>query len=124
MLKDRIQLDLNWFRNTVNGLILDTPQSPSKGIPGNTIPQNIGSMFNTGLEAAVTSYNLNKGKIQWTTTFNFSTLKNEVTALAPGVTEIVGVTAGLESTSRTLVGYPIGMIFGIETRGVDPTTGR
>ncbi|HUW93791.1 MAG TPA: SusC/RagA family TonB-linked outer membrane protein, partial [Bacteroidales bacterium] len=124
ILKDRIQLDLNWFRNDINGLILDTPQSPSKGIPGNTIPQNIGSMYNTGFETSITSFNINKSKLQWTTTFNFSTLKNEVTALAPGVTEIVGVTASLESTSRTLVGYPIGMIFGIETHGVDPTTGR
>jgi TonB-linked SusC/RagA family outer membrane protein len=123
-LKDRIQLDLNWFYNDINGLILNTPQSPSKGIPDNTIPENIGSMYNTGFETAVTSYNINTSKLQWTTTFNFSTLKNEVTELAPGVTEIVGITASLETTSKTLVGYPIGMIFGVETRGVDPETGR
>jgi TonB-linked SusC/RagA family outer membrane protein len=124
ILKDRIQIDLNWFYNDINGLILDTPQAPSKGIPGNTIPENIGSMYNTGFETSVTSYNINTSKMQWTTTFNFSTLKNEVTELAPGVTEIVGITAGLETTSRTMVGYPIGMIYGIETHGVDPKTGR
>ena len=124
ILKDRIQLELNWFRNNVDGLILDTPQSPSKGIPGNDIPQNIGSMYNTGFETSVTSFNINKSKFQWTTTLNFSTLKNEVTALAPGVTELVGTTSTLEATSRTMVGYPIGMIFGIVTHGVDPETGR
>ncbi len=124
ILKDKLQFDLNWYKNDVNDLILDTPQSPSKGIPGNTVPVNIGSMYNTGLEFTLTSYNYSSGDFSWTTNFNISTLKNEVTSLAPGVTEIVGITSGLETTSRTLVGYPIGNIFGIETRGVDPATGR
>ena len=124
MLKDKIQVDLNWFNNDINDLILNVPQSPSKGIPGNTIPQNIGSMYNKGLELTLTSYNYSKGDFTWTTNFNISTVKNEVTELAPGVTQIVGITAGLETTSRTLVGYPVGNIFGVETRGVDAQTGR
>ena len=124
LLKDKIQVDLNYFYNDINDLILDVPQSPSKGIPGNTIPMNIGSMYNTGFEFSLTSYNITKKDFTWTTNFNISTVKNEVTELAPGVTEIVGITAGLETTSRTLVGYPVGNIWGIETRGVDPQTGR
>jgi TonB-dependent starch-binding outer membrane protein SusC len=124
MLKDRIQVDLNWFYNDVNDLILNVPQSPSKGVPGNTIPMNIGSMFNTGYEVSFTSYNFSGKGFSWTTNFNISTVKNEVTELAPGVTEIVGTTGGLETTSRTFVGHPVGNIFGIETRGVDPETGR
>jgi TonB-linked SusC/RagA family outer membrane protein len=124
VLKDKIQVDFNWFNNDINDLILNVPQSPSKGIPGNTIPMNIGSMFNKGIELTLTSYNFSKGDFTWTTNFNISTVKNEVTELAPGVTEIVGVTAGLETTSRTLVGYPVGNIWGIETHGVDPQSGR
>jgi hypothetical protein len=124
ILNDKIQADINWYLNDVNDLILDTPQAPSKGIPGNTVPLNIGSMYNTGIELTLTSYNISSANFSWTTTLNASTLKNEVTALAPGVTEIVGITSGLETTNRTLVGYPIGNIFGVETRGVDPTTGR
>jgi TonB-linked SusC/RagA family outer membrane protein len=123
VLKDKIQVDLNWYYNNVNDLILEVPQSPSKGIPGNIIPMNIGAMYNTGLELAITSHNISKKDFTWTTNFNISTLKNEVTELAPGVTEIVGITQ-LETTNRTFVGYPVGNIFGIETRGVDPTTGR
>ena len=124
LLKDRIQADLNWYYNNVNDLILNVPQAPSKGIPGNTVPDNIGSMFNTGLELTLTSYNISRPNFTWTTNFNFSTLKNEVTALAPGVTEILGVTAGLETTNRTLVGLPIGNIWAVQTNGVDPTSGR
>jgi hypothetical protein len=81
-------------------------------------------MYNKGIELSLTSHNFSKKDFRWTTTFNISTLKNEVTSLAPGVTEIVGTTSSLETTNRTLVGYPIGNIFAVETRGVDPQTGR
>jgi TonB-linked SusC/RagA family outer membrane protein len=124
LLEDRIQVDLNYFYNDVNNLILYVPQSPSKGIPGNSIPANVGSMFNSGLEFTLTSYNIANPHFNWTTTYNLTAMNNEVTELAPGVTEVVGITAGLETTSRTFVGSPIGNIYGVETRGVDPETGR
>jgi TonB-linked SusC/RagA family outer membrane protein len=123
ILKDRMQFELNYFDNDVNGLILNVPQSPSKGIPGNTLPMNVGSMKNQGVEFSMTSYNINKNKFKWNTNFNFTYLKNEVTSLADGVPFLAGVTQ-LETTSRTLVGYPIGMIWGVKTTGVDPETGR
>jgi len=124
LLKDKIQAEINYFYNDINGLVLGVPQSPSKGIPGNSISANVGSMYNKGLEITLTSFNFTTPKFSWTTTFNFSTLKNEVTALAPGVTELLGVTGGLETTSKTVIGEPIGNILAVETRGVDPTTGR
>jgi TonB-linked SusC/RagA family outer membrane protein len=125
ILKDRVQVEMSYFYNDVNNLILNTPQAPSKGIPGNTIPQNVGSMFNKGFELSLTSYNISKRNLQWTTTFNLSTLKNEVTSLAPGLDYITGYSGGTtETTNRTIVGYPIGMIFGVRTNGVDPDNGR
>ncbi len=92
ILKDRIQAEIGYYYNDINDLVLSVPQSPSKGVPGNSIAANVGSMFNTGLELTLTSYNITKPNFSWTTNFNFSTLKNEVTALAPGVTELLGVT--------------------------------
>lgn len=124
LLKDRIQAEINYYYNNINGLVLSVQQAPSKGIPGNTIPQNIGTMFNTGLELTLTSYNFATPNFSWTSTLNFSSLKNEVTALAPGLTNLTGVTATLETTNKTIVGEPIGNILAVETRGVDPETGR
>ncbi len=124
ILKDRLQADINYFYNDVNNLILNVPQSPSKGIPGNSIPANVGSMYNTGLEFTLTSYNINKPHLSWTTSFNISYVKNEVTELAPGVNEIRASTGGLETTNITVVGKPVGMLLAVETRGVDPQTGR
>ncbi len=123
-LKDKIQTEISYFYNDINNLILSVPQSPSKGIPGNSIPANMGSMYNTGLELSLTSYNFVRKNFTWTTNFNLTYLKNEVTALAPGVTEIRATTGGLETTNITVVGKPIGMILCVETRGVDPQTGR
>ena len=91
LFKDRIQAEINYYYNNINGLVLSVPQSPSKGIPGSTIPANVGSMYNTGAEISITSYNISKPNFSWTTTLNFSTLKNKVTALAPGVTEIIRI---------------------------------
>jgi TonB-dependent starch-binding outer membrane protein SusC len=124
LFKDRIQTEINYYYNNINGLVLSVPQAPSKGIPGNTIPANVGSMYNTGLELAVTSYNISKPDFAWTTTLTLSTLKNRVTALAPGVDNIFGYTGGLEISNNTVVGKPIGGIYVVETRGIDPETGR
>jgi TonB-dependent starch-binding outer membrane protein SusC len=124
ILKDKLQVDLNYFYNNINDLILDVPQAPSQGVPGATIPANVGSMYNKGFEMTLTSFNISKADFSWTTTFNFSTLNNEVTELAPGVTELVGITSTLETTNRTYVGTPLGNLFAVETHGVDPTTGR
>lgn len=123
LLRDRFQVEMGWYKNDVDGLILNVPQSPSKGIPGNSLPMNIGSMYNQGLELTLTSYNINTNDLRWSTTLTFSTLKNEITELAPGVPFLAGVTH-LETTNRTLVGQPIGAIWGVRTLGVDPATGR
>ncbi len=123
LMNDRFQFDIGYFQTDIDGLILNVPQSPSKGIPGNVLPQNVGSMINRGVEFEMTSYNVTRRDFSWTTNFNLTYLKNEVTSLAEGVPFIAGVTH-LETTNRTLVGQPLGMIWGVETLGVDPATGR
>ncbi len=127
ILDDRLQFDLSYYYNDVDGLILDVPQSPSKGIPGNSLPQNIGSLINYGFEFEMTSYNITTRDFSWVTDFNFTYMENEVTSLVEGTEYIVGfagTTTLNEPTNRTMVGYPIGMLWGIETLGVCPDTGR
>ena len=124
ILKDRLQMDFSYFYNDVNNLILNVPQARSKGIPNNSIPANVGSMYNKGFEFSLTSFNISRPDFNWTTNFNFTWIKNEVTELAPGVTEIRTSTADLETTNITVVGKPVGNLLAVETRGVDPATGR
>ncbi len=123
LLDDQLQFEMGYYYNDIDGLILNVPQSPSKGIPGNSLPQNIGAMMNRGFEFEMTSYNITTREFSWVTDFNITYMENEVTELAEGVPYLTGVTH-LETTNRTMEGYPIGMIWGVETLGVCPDTGR
>ncbi len=122
-LNGRIEFDADYFYNDIDKLIQAAPQSPSKGIPGNSIVTNIGRMYNKGWEFSINSTNIEKGNFRWSSNFNVSFIKNEVTALANNNADLPGVTS-LETANRTRVGYSLGQIYVVETAGVDPVTGE
>jgi len=122
MFKNIIQVEATRYYNDIKDLILNVPQSPSTGVP-NAIPLNVGSMYNKGWEFGITANPLRGKDFSWSTTLNITTNKNEVTALAPGLNEILSSTAGLETVSRTAVGYSLGYLWLIRNGGVDPATG-
>ncbi len=125
LMKDRIQIEATWFNNNINGLILNAPQSPSRGIPNNAILVNIGSMYNRGLEFSVNAAIIKKGKFTWNANANISAIHNMVTELAGGNLDIVGATSTAAETSNiTRVGYSVGSLYGAKTDGVNPETGQ
>ncbi|NBA75385.1 SusC/RagA family TonB-linked outer membrane protein [Emticicia sp. ODNR4P] len=122
---NRVQVELTYFNNDVNGLILSAPQAVSKGIPGNAILGNVGSMYNRGVELGINATVLQKGNFSWNTSLNLTTIQNKVTALAEGNTDIVGTThVSYETTNVTRVGYSVGSLYGAKTAGVNPANGR
>ena len=123
-LNDRITLEANYYNKDIDNLILNVPQSPSKGIPGNSILANVGSMYNKGIELAITATPINTGSFMWTTNLNFATNENMVTSLVDANTPILTTTSGLETTSITKVGYSAAQIYGVKTGGVNPENGR
>ena len=123
-LKDRLQLELGYFKNNVNGLVLNVPQAPSKGIPTNGYLLNVGSMYNKGVEINLNSVNVSKENFTWSSNLNYSYIKNQVTELGPGNSDIVGTTSSLEKTNITRVGYSVGCIYAVKTAGVNPETGQ
>jgi len=118
--QNRITLDADYYNNTIDGLILAAPQSPSKGIPGNSINTNVGSMYNRGFEVDIRAHIIDGGALRWTAGFNISTLKNRVTALANN-TDIW--TASLETSNITRAGYSVGSVYVVKTNGVNPANG-
>ncbi|NBA88703.1 SusC/RagA family TonB-linked outer membrane protein [Emticicia sp. CRIBPO] len=123
-LNDRITLEANYYNKDIDNMVLNVPQAPSKGIPGNTILANVGSMYNRGWEFAITAVPINKGGFTWSTNINFSTNKNMVTSLVDDNTPILQTTSGLETTSITKVGYSASQVYGVKTNGVNPQNGR
>lgn len=88
-----IGLDFGFFNNRINGvveiydkqtkdLLLDAEVPLSTGF--DKVQQNIGSIRNRGLEISVNTINLKGGKnsLEWSTNFNISFNKNEITALS------------------------------------------
>jgi TonB-linked SusC/RagA family outer membrane protein len=125
LLDNRIQVEATYFKNDVNGLILNAPQAPSKGIPNNSILLNVGSMYNKGIEFSINAGIIRKADFSWDASFNYTHVANKVTALADGNADIVGYTHTSSETSNvTRVGYSIGSLYGAKTDGVNPANGR
>lgn len=124
-LSSRIQLQVSAFNNDVNNLILNAPQTASKGIPGNSIAQNVGSMYNRGLEIGLNAEIINNRRFSWVAAINYTALKNRVTSLGDDNTPIIGTThTASETNNITAVGYSVGSLYGAKTVGINPENGR
>lgn len=122
MLKNRLNIEFAYYKNNIDELILNVQQSPSTGL--GSVPANVGSMYNKGIELTLSGTPVQAKDFSWTSSFNITTVKNEVTALDPTLPEITTATSGLESVNKSKVGYPLGYLFVVRTGGVDPATGR
>ncbi len=123
-LQSRLTGDATFYYNLVDGLILNVPQAPSRGIPGNSIPANVGSMRNRGFEFNL-RYNILQDKaFTWTVSGNLTTLDNRVLSLLNDDQRISGATSGLEVANYTTVGRSIGSILAVPSEGVNPRNGQ
>ncbi|RZL15102.1 MAG: SusC/RagA family TonB-linked outer membrane protein, partial [Pedobacter sp.] len=126
VLKERLNVEFAYYRSNIDGLILRVPEAPSTGLPNNILA-NVGSMYNKGVELTINGAPVQSGSFTWNSSFNINFNKNEVTALAPGLTQILALTGSGttgESPNRTAVGYPVGYLYVVRTGGADPATGR
>lgn len=120
-LHGRITVEADYYKNVIDGLVLDSKQAPSRGIPNNSISANIGSMYNQGVEVTVAAGILKTKNVQWNAALNLSTLRNRVTTLAAGSDIYVASIFGIQNLTRE--GYSIGSVFAVPTTGVNPANG-
>lgn len=104
-----------YYKNTVD-LLLDAPVPSSSGYT--IVTRNIGNMENRGLEITLNSVNLLLGEFSWSTSFNFSWLKNKVTALGGNNQDII---YGFKENQIIRVGQSVGSIFGYIRDGIYST---
>ena len=117
--------EIGYYKNSIDGLIFAVPLPPSVGIPNgtsNSILQNVGEMYNRGFEFTIGGAPVRKEDFRWNSSFNLTTNHNEVLTLANGVPSIIS--GSLDGMTITLPGQAAGMLYAIETAGVDPATGR
>jgi len=88
-----------------------------------SIQTNAGDIENRGIEFNINSINLDK-VFKWSTEFNMSFNKNEVTALKfPGPYYFGRIYSNNQDVSIVQVGSSLGTFYGYVSEGVDPETG-
>ncbi len=115
VLKGRISASVDWFNRKTTDLLLSVPVPSQTGFTSRL--ENVGSVANKGWEFALTSRNLTK-RFKWTTSFNLSTIKNEVMDIGNLEEIIMG---SLQFTSQISIirpGEPMNSYYGHEIIGV------
>jgi TonB-linked SusC/RagA family outer membrane protein len=116
LFKNRLSLSIDaYYKKTVD-LLLDAPVPSTSGFT--TVTKNIGNMENKGVELTINTVNLQRKNFNWTTNFNFSWLKNRVTALGANNEDIL---YGFKDNQIIRVGESVGSIFGYIRDGIYST---
>lgn len=114
---DRISLVADLYYNRTNDLLLARPLPPSTGY--SSITSNIGELENKGIELVLNTQNIKKA-FTWNTSFNFAANRNNVLKLYNGQP----IDDQGRGGNRVQEGEPIGIFYGYNCLGVDPTTGK
>lgn len=114
LLNNRLFIVADYYQRTTTDLLLAV-QVPTLTGFGSAV-QNIGQVENKGFEFALNTRNLT-GMLTWNTDLNISFNRNKVLALGPTGDPIRSGT-GVGETNITLIGQPLGNLFGYRQLGV------
>ncbi|WP_228408626.1 SusC/RagA family TonB-linked outer membrane protein [Chryseobacterium sp. JV274] len=116
-LNNRITGSVEYYNRVTEDLIFPVPLPVSAGVPDNTISRNVGTMYNRGFEFSINADVIKTQNFTWNINANASTLKNQVTELTDGITEIIN------GTKKVSVGHSIYDYWLRQWYGVDPADG-
>lgn len=116
---DRISLDLNYYNNITDDLLINRELSPSGGFSSQW--QNFGSVINTGFEAALNVTPVKTKDLRWDVDFSISYNKNKLTNFGDEKFTLSNYRS-LSQIYRD--GIPMYTWYLREYAGVDPQTGR
>ena len=103
--KNRLALQLDYYRKTVNGAIQNIQIPPTNGYTSTVI--NLGKVRNSGIEIGLTSTNINSKDFKWTTSINFSKNNNKILDLTGDGLNNVGNQKFIGQKARVVYGYKI-----------------
>ncbi len=120
MLSGRVGIVADYFKKKTDDLLVSRPITSTSGFT--SVYDNIGNIENRGWEFQLSTEPIRESKVgglSWSSDFNISFLKNEVTALYRNEP----FNAGIRSLNRVEVGQPLGAFQTLRFKGVDPQTG-
>ena len=120
MLSGRVGIVADYFKKKTDDLLVSRPITSTSGFT--SVYDNIGNIENRGWEFQLSTEPIRESKVgglSWSSDFNISFLKNEVTALYRNEP----FNAGIRSLNRVEIGQPLGAFHTLRFKGVDPQTG-
>jgi TonB-linked SusC/RagA family outer membrane protein len=126
MMKGKINLTLDYFSKNTTDLLFNLPVPQSSGY--SSILTNVGEVSNKGFEFLLNTTNISRRDFTWSSSINFTAIKNEVLdlgrvdQLTTGYLQVVG-----GNTAAIKVGSPLASYWGYEIEGIqqegDPNPG-
>ncbi|MFH1121621.1 MAG: TonB-dependent receptor [Bacteroidota bacterium] len=96
----------------------------TSSLPVSTIQTNAGEIVNKGIEFSVSTVNISKKKVKWSSDLNMSFNRNEVTSLKYTPVYYFGrIYSNNQDVNIFKTGLPMGAFYGYVSEGVDPETG-
>jgi TonB-linked SusC/RagA family outer membrane protein len=126
-LENRIKFNFDYFKNEIEGMILNVPTAPSVGVPFNRIAKNIGSMENTGFELGIEASVLNKGAFKWNVNANLTLQKSLVTSLPSNNADLIGGSSSDININPNIIirtNESPNSLYGYQYYGVNPANGN
>lgn len=114
-LNERLSLEVDWYRRYSYDIIANVPIPAFVGSQGNPFV-NSAEVLNSGIELGLNWRQT--GIFDYNIGANFSTVNNEVKAIAQGKNEIFDAFINGEPATRTTVGLPIGAFYGYRMAGI------
>jgi TonB-linked SusC/RagA family outer membrane protein len=119
---NRVNFTGDYYNKKTTKLLYQVTLPSTSGFT--TMTQNIGSVRNQGFEFAVTTTNINKKGIRWSTSANFSRNINKILSLGPVSYQYTGnvstslFPSGGQASAILQVGQPIGSFYGYKFLGI------
>lgn len=113
MFNNRLNGQIEFFHRISDNLLFEVPLPSSSGVLSQW--QNIGTMYNQGIEVQLSGDIIRKKNFTWNTVLNISHIKNEITKLPQE--EIIN------GTKKYMVGHSMYDFYLRDYAGVDPQTG-
>lgn len=117
LFNNRITGSVEYYNRITDDLIFPVPVPVSSGVPGSNISRNVGVMYNRGFEFGINADVIKNENFTWSLNANASTLKNQITELSSGITEIIS------GTKKVSAGHSIYDYWLRQWYGVDPADG-
>jgi TonB-linked SusC/RagA family outer membrane protein len=127
LFNNRIKVNFDYFKNKIEGMILNVPVAASLGVPNNRIAKNIGSMENSGYEFGIDASIINNGAFKWNVNTNLTLQKSKVTSLPSNNADIVGGSSTDININPNIIirtNESPNSLFGYEYFGVNPSNGN